>query len=301
MGTDHGAPIYRDFLFYTADGFRGGVVIYLLEPGDTGMRRAAAIGSGWTGAQDNTLPGARCFRWIDSSADGVVDPVSEVTFPTNCVAGDMHVWVSKEGDLWLAGTSPAEGAVVIPLLGFDANYNPIYDFAARSVVLPPDTSPANYRAAVIRSMPNSKEFLTLGVTTQSEAAGGALGFGRGSVATLHDAGGSEKVRVNLHEEWRAFTIAVDGTYWYTGHSRDDQQWVNMYDGDGLLIATMRPEAPSNWGAGWMDHPASMTAMEEPGSHTHYVYAEDVFWGRMIRYATVVNPGDLSRSNGSFTW
>ncbi|MBN1206505.1 MAG: carbohydrate-binding protein [Myxococcaceae bacterium] len=301
VGASQGTPIYRDFLFYTADGFRGGVAVYLLEPGDTGMRRAAAIGSGWTSTDDNTLPGSRCFTWIDSSADGVVDLESEVTFPADCVAGDMHVWVNEEGHLWLAGTSPAEGAVVIPLRGFDANYNPIYDFANRFSVLPVDESPTNYRAMVIRSIPRGQEFLTLGATAQSDAARGTLGFGRGHVATLHHADGSEKVRVNLHEEWKAFTIAADGEYWYTGHSRDDQHWVNMYDENGLLIATMRPGAPSNWGAGWMDHTSSMTARKEPGTNTHYVYAEDVYWGRMIRYATVVNPGDLSRSSGSFTW
>jgi hypothetical protein len=191
--------------------------------------------------------------------------------------------------------------VVIPLQGFDAHDNPIYDLADRFSVLPLDTSPTKYRPAAIRSIPHSKEFLTLGSTAQSDAARGTTGFGRGYVATLHHADGSEKVRVNLHEEWKAFTIAVDGEYWYTGHSRDDQHWVNMYDEHGLLIATMRPGAPSNWCSGWMDHASSMTARKEPLSNTHYVYAEDVFWGRMIRYATVINPGDLSRSSGSFTW
>ncbi|MDC0711114.1 carbohydrate-binding protein [Stigmatella sp. ncwal1] len=301
VGTHQGTPLYRDFLFYTSDGFRGGVTVYLLEPGDTGMRRAASIGSGWTGAEDNTLPGNRCFRWIDSSADGVVDPLSEVTFPDRCIAGDMNVWVSETGDLWLSQTSPAEGAVVIPLQGFDAHFNPIYDFASRTSVLPLDTSPTSYRAALIRSIPHSKQFLTLGSTAQSNQARGTKGFGHGYVATLHHPDGSEKVRVNLPDEWKAFTIAADGEYWYTGHSRDDQHWVHMYDEDGLLIATMRPGAPSRWGAGWMDHSSSMTARKEPGTHTHYVYAEDVFWGRMIRYATVVNPGDVSRSSGTFTW
>lgn len=301
VGTHQGSPLYRDFLFYTSDGFRGGVTVYLLEPGDTGMRRAASIGSGWTGAEDNTLPGNRCFQWIDSSADGVVDPLSEVTFPDDCVSGDMNVWVSETGDLWLSQTSPGEGAVIIPLQGFDAHFNPIYGFAARTSVLPLDTSPTNYRAALIRSIPHSRQFLTLGSTAQSDQARGTTGFGSGRVATLHHPDGSEKVRVNLPDEWKAFTIAADGEYWYTGHSRDDQHWIHMYDEDGLLIATMRPGAPSRWGAGWMDHSASMTARKEPGTSTHYVYAEDVFWGRMIRYATVVHPGDVSRGSGHFTW
>jgi hypothetical protein len=45
----------------------------------------------------------------------------------------------------------------------------------------------------------------------------------------------------------------------------------------------------------------MAAMRDPLSGTHTVYAEDVFWGRMIRYVTQINGGDLSRSSGSFTW
>ncbi|WP_425442966.1 DUF7402 domain-containing protein [Stigmatella aurantiaca] len=301
VNPHQGPPLYRDFLFYTADGFRGGVTVYLLEPGDTGMRRAASLGFGWTGADDNTLPGNRCFQWIDSSADGRVDPSSEVSFPETCIAGDMHVWVSETGDLWFSQTSPAEGAVVIPLQGFDANHNPIYRFEARYTVLPPDPSPTNYRAAVIRSIPGSPRFLTLGATAQSDAARGTAGFGNGHVVTLHHPDGSEKVRVHLPDEWKAFTLAADGEYWYTGHSRDDQHWVHMYDEDGLLIATMRPGAPSRWGAGWMDHASSLTARREPGTHTHYVYAEDVYWGRMIRYATEVPPDSLSRSGGHFTF
>jgi hypothetical protein len=86
-----------------------------------------------------------------------------------------------------------------------------------------------------------------------------------------------------------------------GNSRGDQHWVHMYDDDGLLIATMRPEAPSNWGAGWMDHASGMTARRDPYSDTHIVYAEDVYWGRMIRYITTIGLGDLSRSSGTFTW
>jgi hypothetical protein len=301
VGMSQGKPLFRDYLFYTADGFRGGVTVYLLEPGDTGMRRAASLGFGWTGADDNTLPGNRCFEWTDSSADGQVDAASEVSFPDPCIAGSMHVWVSETGDLWLSQTSPPEGAVVIPLLGFDANHNPIYRFDARTAVLPPDPSPTDYRAALIRSIPGSARFLTLGATAASDAAWGTGGFGHGHVVTLHQPDGSEKVRVNLPDEWKAFTLAADGEYWYTGHSREDQHWVHMYDEDGLLIATMRPGAPSHWGAGWMDHPSSLTARKEPGTHTHYVYAEDVYWGRMIRYATEVLPGDLSRSSGRFTW
>ncbi|MBN1206047.1 MAG: hypothetical protein JXB05_14105 [Myxococcaceae bacterium] len=168
-------------------------------------------------------------------------------------------------------------------------------------MLPPDTSPTEYAEAIIRSIPGSTTFLTVGSTAESREKRVHGGYTNNYVATLHHADGSEKVRVNLHEEWGAFTAAVDGEYWYTGNSRGDQQWVNMYDDQGLLIATMRPEAPSNWGAGWMDHAASLAAMTEPFSDTHVVYAEDVFWGRMIRYVTQIKLGDLSRSSGSFTW
>ncbi|WP_224241128.1 DUF7402 domain-containing protein [Hyalangium gracile] len=297
-------PIQRDFLFYTADGWRGGVSVYLLEPGDTGMRRAAAIGPGWTGPDDNTLPGQGCFEWADSSGDGVVDTATEVTFrsfPSQCVAANYHVWVAENGDLWLAGTAPEEGAVVIPVSGFDAHYNPIYRFADRYTVLPADTSATGYAEALIRSIPGGTSFLTLGSTAESRAQGLHGGITNNYVATLHQGDGSERVRVRLHEEWGAFSAAVDGEYWYIGNSRGDQHWVNMYDDDGLLIATMRPEEPSGWGAGWIDHASGMAAMKGPYQGMHTVYAEDVYWGRMIRYVTQINPGDLSRSGDTFTW
>jgi hypothetical protein len=314
VGTENGKPVYRDYLFFTKSDFRGGIVVYLLDHDDRGMRRAAALGSGWTGQDDNSRSPSGCYSWIDKNGDGIIEwpaptppsptPPSwapEFSVPARCFTGATNVWISEKGDQWLQGPSPdGHGAVVIPLLGFDARYNPIYNFDSARVVFPLDASTTSYTPIVNRPIPGGNRFLTLGHTANSPLTHGASlpDHGSGDVVTLHNANGSIRVRVNLHEEYKAWTIAADGLYWYTGNSRGDQHWVNMYDENGLLIATMRPGSPSNWGSGWMDHAASMSVRHDSSSYTHYAYAEDVNWGRIIRYATVLKPGDLSRDSGA---
>ena len=74
----------------------------------------------------------------------------------------------------------------------------------------------------------------------------------------------------------------------------------MYTMDGLLVTTGYI-GPNNGGhGGWIDHGMGITAFTHPVTGTHYVYAEEVLYGKSIRYR-IDSLETLVRDQAAFTW
>src|SRR5262249_7801918 len=97
----------------------------------------------------------------------------------------------------------------------------------------------------------------------------------------------------------AFALDSQGDYFYTGHSWNDQLWVEMYTGDGLYITTGRVGPGNGGSSGWIDHGMGLTAFTDPATGTHYAYGEDVYFGKSIRFR-IDSLDTLQRSQGNFT-
>ncbi len=72
-------------------------------------------------------------------------------------------------------------------------------------------------------------------------------------------------------------------YWYSGSNRGAKQRVRMWNRDGLLITDLRPGAANDFHSGWIDHFTGFYVFKHPGTGIRYVYAEDVWYGKSIRY------------------
>ena len=160
-----------------------GVSIYKINATGTGFRLAAVVGTQWAGTNNNTLPAVLAdWTWSDTSGNGESDftGTQGVTVGQNQTspnqltwldagasylgAGGMY-WVDNSGNLYLSymdkyGTPIDKGAAVkIPLLGFDAQGNPHYDWNYAVVATPPDQTPGGFNASEMVAAPNGDNYL----------------------------------------------------------------------------------------------------------------------------------------------
>jgi hypothetical protein len=85
---------------------------------------------------------------------------------------------------------------------------------------------------------------------------------------------------------------VSSDYWYSGGKND----VNMWSADGLLVAHLQPGAPNGGISGWIDHAYAMSVAPGSSGDQRYVYAEEVFESKSIRYR-VDGLGTIQRLSG----
>jgi hypothetical protein len=307
----------QDYLFYLSNPTPNhpaeqiNLVAYALEP--TGMRRSAMIGSDLTGL----------WNWTDTDGDGQVED-AEKWYETDAnsqsyLSNAPGWWVDQTGAAWIAHWHhPIVGAditlgetVKLALDGFDAHNNPLYNWTTREVAVPADETYWLFRANNLRVDPASNEIYILGNTARNRETGafGALNAGgtavdrraadgsRIMVIPISDPGMRNETFTNQHIA--AIATDTDGNYFYTGHSLQDQHWVRMYTNDGLLVATGRIGPNNGSHGGWIDNGMGLTAFTHPDG-THYVYAEEVFYGKAIRYR-IDNLDTLARSEGAFSW
>jgi hypothetical protein len=277
------------------------VAVYALEP--TGMRRSAIIGSEY---RDDGGPN-RLWNWTDSDGDGQVED-SETTSLPEAPPRKLDLAVSwsadDEGNLWIGnwGNATAE----MPMRGFDSLGNPLYDWAAAppKVVAAPDTTPLAFQPSGVKIQPATGEIYRVGTTAENRDVSGFWNGGGTAVERLNPDGSrisvlpiTPKGAIN---DLVTIATGTDPAYFYTGHSGGDQHWVKMYTADGLLVTTAHM-GPNNGGSGgWMDHDMALTAFTDPQSGVHYSYAEDVYYGKSIRYR-FDGLDTLARSKHTFTW
>lgn len=294
-------PNGQEYLYYF--GVEGGVAVYQLG-GPNGMRRSAILGGNQA-----------LWNWTDSDGDGQVEPSETAQRDPNI--GQPYYqslspgwWVDHAGNAYIAswlnyvpGIGNLGSTVKVPLLGFDALGNPLYDWASRQTVAAADAGFWQFQPTNLRVDPSNSNLYRIGTTVRNRDFG-PFWMGGTAVERLAPDG----TRLNLMPispvteapNLSAIATDTDGNYFYTGHSGGDQLWVRMYTSDGMLVATGRV-GPNNGGSsGWIDHGLGLAAFTHPASGTHYVYAEDVYWGKSIRFR-IDQLNTLQRVNGTFAW
>ncbi len=298
----------QDYLFYLGGGGPGErmvAVVYALEP--TGMRRAAIIGSDTSGL----------WNWTDSDGDGEVE-AAETTYFTDATSADFQtlapgVWVDEAGTTWLAFWSeyPNGKTVKLELEGFDAQGNPLYNWSNRQDAIERDTSYWSFTPRNLRVHPGNGETYVIGNTSQNDDNLGVFWMG----GTAVDRRAPDRSRIMLlpisgpegqaviHGSSQAMVAIATGDdpdYFYTGHAAGFQHWIRMYTTDGLLVATGIIGPNNGSQGGWIDHGMGLAAFTHPGDGTHYVYAEEVYYGKSIRYR-VDDLHTVQRTEQTFQW
>ncbi len=277
----------RHYLFAVTNGKR----IEVREIGDQGMRLCAAL-----------LAEEGLKTWADRDGDGAItdDECTRSDGAGDYAALSPGVWIDQRGDLWIGNWAGA--TVRVPMLGFDLGKNPLYDWSKRVTVIARDETPWAMDVRNLRIDPASGDIYRLGYSPRHVLPNQWFWMG-GSVVERLAADGKRVSMFPIHGGDAAVVVATDsdGQFFYTGHSGGDQHWIRMYTSDGLLVTTCRMGGPSGPSGGWMDHGLSLSAFTHPATGVHYAYAEEVYWGKAIRYriddlATLERP-----PGGTFAW
>lgn len=298
----------RDFIIHVGHGQRA--CFYAVEP--RGVRRCAIVGGSWNGPDDDRENIWARWTWTDRDGDGEIDwdekapglSNGEVTFTGGLDGKEWScwfgMWVDETGALWMGHTRDAQGRVgvgKIPLRGFDALGNPLYDWNDCEVLVPSDADFLTKNVRIARD----GDLYVLAAARNVEAVNGLFHMG-GNVVARYDAKGNLKSRYSvLGGNCSAFGIDADAAsgIWYTGHSGGDQHWIHALTPDGLVICTMRPGAPNDHFGGWLDHYMAIWPFIQPGTKQRYVYAEEVVYGKSIRYR-LEGFGHVERHAGTVT-
>ena len=285
----------REFM-YSTDGRN--VVIWQIEPNNT-MRMSAIIGGTWLGADylDNPIPymGGQ-FNWTDTDGDGKIDwngtgsgaNDGEVNWliPINqpsLVGQSMIPWIDDAGNMW---TSCGGSVVKVPLEGFDAVGNPIYNWA--------------HQVTVIQAVDDDTDFMAWQVRTGADGSVVVFGtaLGRQAVAYFDPSGVRRSLTFSPYDVIRAIST-VDGDptpdYYFTAHS-DAGYRVYMWTNDGLMVTC----ANQGYSGGWIDYPYGVGAIQNPLTGEIFVYGEEVYYGKADRYR-IDGLNTIVRSQGNFAY
>ncbi|MCA9261728.1 MAG: hypothetical protein KDA61_21070, partial [Planctomycetales bacterium] len=131
--------------------------------------------------------------------------------------------------------------------GFDAQNNPVYDWANRKTEIGADSSEWEFSATNLRVHPATGETFLVGTTSKNDGLGpffmGGTAVDRraadGSRISILPISGAEGQPYFVGSGKYVVAIATgdDPDYFYTGHAGFDQHWVRMYTTDGLLVTT----------------------------------------------------------------
>jgi parallel beta-helix repeat protein len=282
-GVRRTLPNGRDYLFELG-GHRMGVVVWAIEgDGDAlRVRKCAMVGGRWMGVDDlGEGKQAVKYSWQDTSGDGRVQE-EEMIWETHLGDDGYHMsalgpgwWVDAKGDLWLCD-QVTRSIIRFPLLGFDEHGSPRYEWARSTTVVPTDASAWHFQAT------NLKTTLDGDLYVQGTVEGNRdmkwFWMGGTAVARFGADGARRWLRVLPRT---AVSIAADGAFWYTGEGNTAK--VTMYTDDGLMLCEMSPGRPSGYVSGWIDHALGLYAFRHPTLKRHYVYAEEDYYGKSIRY------------------
>jgi hypothetical protein len=281
----------RQYLFSINNGKK----ITVFDLTDDAMRPCAVIGAD-----------AGLYVWTDTNGDGKRQDEETVKTPgdSNYATYAPGVWVDGAGNFWIANWGGA--TVKLPLDGIDAKGNPRYDWTQKQTVIAKDTTKWGLDPRNLRVDPKNGDIYRVGWSSYYKVPGESFWMG-GSVVERYSADGQRISAFPTLGGKDAVVIATDsdGQYFYTGHSGGNASgglhWIRMYTNDGLLVTICHMGGPSGNNGGWMDHGFALTAFTHPKTGVHYAYAEEVYWGKSIRYRidnlnTLVRPGQ-----GEFTW
>jgi len=314
----------RDFYFdmnMDPAGFQG-FSIYLISADGTSFRRAAVVGACWSGVNNDQTPTTNPWTWSDSSGNGLIDFTGIVgtnqSTPDVLTWGPSYLrfyelpgmWVDNSGNLYFSymcayGTPFDKGATIkVPLDGFDALGNPLYDWNHAVEAAPPDDTGTAYYATDMTVGPNCDSYL-IGYTA------GLIGNSSAFNTIRHFDPNSNYLGQLLQPAGLTFTQGyqcdpVVGTgYQYTGFLNGIH--LGVWSADGLMLAHIVPPAGCDPylqvpGGDWYDHGQCLDVYYLNGSPTsrRYIYSADVVGQTMARYR-VDNLGSETYVRKAYSW
>ena len=314
---DTGGGVMRDYVVYLAyqlGSYLGAAFYDISGTGGQPMRRATMVGENWIGADGISTGITGNWVYTDSDGDGVIDwnptnsnPANgELSFATppgsgtNFALANPGIWIDKSGNIWIARMTISgvpNQIVKVPLLGFDAFKNPIYDWNQKVVVVASDTSGKGFVQNNLKIADNGDIWATgsttLGVSTYVNAGGTTI---------THYSPAGQLLSIQTIPGPSLAAIATDpqSNYIYDGHSAGATSWVYMRTTDGLAVAKLSPGALHNYGSGWIDDGMGVAVFQNPTSGTRFVYTEDVYSGMMLLYR-IDNLSAQTRFDGKLAW
>lgn len=246
------------------------------------------------------------YVWTDSNGDGLQQDDETVK---STGVGDYSVlgpgvWVDGKGNFWIANWRGE--TVMLPIDGIDNNGNPLYDWNHKKSIIAKDDTIWKMSPANLRVDPVNGDIYRVGSSAYYTMPNPAIWMG-GTVVERYSSDGK---RISAFPILGGIITAViatdsDGQYFYAGQGSVGTgagPIVRMYTNDGLLVTTCRlAGGPSGTVGGLLDHGLALTAFTHPKTGVHYIYAEEVYWGKSIRFRidnlnTLLRPGQ-----GDFAW
>ncbi len=284
-------------LIFTVDS--RSIYVMVLEP--SGARKAAWVGALWRGKDLMMRPKEWSYNWTDTNGNGQVDWDAGNPNPTNgeIVSHEpigLHggPTIDDEGNIW---NVDSQGTIFkIPLEGFDAKGNPLYNWANRVAVAPVIRDGKNFWPLVVK-VTSQGDFWAIGMTTERVGGGGVNG---GDWIAHYDRNGNRLSLVpTLEDTYAAVAFnetEPDGGLYFTA----GEVWAFLWTTDGLLIAKFRTGYKSGKSDGWMDHGGSIGGFTHPVTGVMYAYGEDCVWGKATRWR-LDNLKTIGRQEGRFRW
>ena len=293
------------------------VSVHALTPGSD--RLSAIVGANWVGADRLQNGNGGLYNWTDSNGNGEIDwggagsgTSGEVSWhlpmgktpplgPYSLHAG----WADYEGNVWQIVN---KDLVKIPLEGFDAQHNPIYNWAHAVTVVPFQDDDWDFQARFLRTAANG-DIYALGMTKFNgdlHPTGGSNVRG-GDWIARYDSKGNRKLLMPIVFDNTDNTIPAmafdendpNSEYFYVGVGEGSYFYIQQHTSDGLLVSKISSE-DSGIETGWIDHQYGVGVVTHPQTGKTYVFGEDIVYGRNVRYR-LDNLDSIHRQQGEFTW
>ena len=254
--------------------------------------------------------GSALSNAADTNANGTIESgeVSNKAGTAPYTTFAPGLWIDVAGNLFIANGT-GNSLQKLPLEGFDAQANPLYDWTHLVTVAAGDSTFWHFAPTNIRVDPVNGDVYRIGNTTQ--ASSNPFWMGGTTIERRTTTGRSLfyiKPTISTDPTFVpaglvATATDTDGNYFYAGISGSipnaGQVAVKMYTTDGLLVTSGDVGATNGTATGWIDGGFGLSAFTVDG--THYVYTEDSFYGRAIRFR-INDLGTLQRDPGAtFTW
>jgi len=270
------------------------VYVYLISTTAPNLRLSAIIG--------NTTAGL--VNSADSNGNGEIAG-GEITNKTGSVLYATYnpgMWIDVNGNLLIANSY--NQLLKLPIKGFDSHQNPLYDWDditqhAGTPAAPADTSFWQFVPVNVRVDQSNGDVYRIGTTSQ-RGGDGITWSGGSTIERLTSSGFRELFYVNPQVpdptmsfvSGRAGAVApdTDGNHFFSvisgsnllnGSAVSGQVWVRMHTLEGLVVASGGVGALNGGHTGWVDASFGMSAFTYNGAH--YVYVEDSYYGRAVRF------------------
>ena len=295
--------VSRDYIYYLGGNY-GGAAVYQVNSDGSGLRRSSVVGTDWVGTTGTATSDGGRYVWTDSDGNGQVES-GEVNWnmaeglSSGAVLGDLNLWVDSSGAIWFG--SMAGQTVKLPLLGFDSDGNPLYDWSKLQTVVT--------TLGLAGLTPNQTRVANSGDVY--EAGNPDYFFNGGRTINRYGSNGNLLTQLVLpgKEETAGLAVSPDSNYFFAGEnssgfgydggrSAASNNWIDMYTSDGLRVATIDASPSAAGAVGWFDDGMALASFASGGRL--FVAGENVLYGNTTIYQ-VNGLSTIGRLSGSFSW